>query len=77
VVLLPVDTLLRLSAVLAIHKNLRILFARAEDENAWLNSPNDAPVFAGQPPIDLVTNGTQDGLVLVRRYLDAWRGAGS
>ncbi len=73
-VLLPVDTLLRLSAVLGIHKNLRILFARTEDEDAWLKKPHDAPVFGGQPPIRLATNGTQDGLMLVRRYLDAWRG---
>jgi Antitoxin Xre/MbcA/ParS C-terminal toxin-binding domain len=73
-VLLPVDTLLRLSAVLGIHKDLRILFGRAEDEGAWLKKPHDAPVFGGQPPINLVTNGTQDGLMLVRRYLDAWRG---
>jgi hypothetical protein len=73
-VLLPVDTLLRLSAVLGIHKNLRILFARAEDEDAWLKKPNDAPVFGGQPPLNLLTSGTQDGLMLVRRYLDAWRG---
>ena len=73
-VLLPVDTLLRLSAVLGIHKNLRILFARTEDEAAWITKPNDAPVFGGQPPLSLMTSGTQDGLMLVRRYLDAWRG---
>jgi hypothetical protein len=73
-VLLPVDTLLRLSAVLGIHKNLRILFARPEDEDAWLKRPHDATVFGGQPPLNLLTSGTQDGLMLVRRYLDAWRG---
>jgi hypothetical protein len=73
-VLLPVDTLLRLSAVLGIHKNLRILFGRPEDEAAWLMKPHDAPVFGGQPPLNLITSGTQDGLMLVRRYLDAWRG---
>jgi hypothetical protein len=73
-VLLPVDTLLRLSAVLGIHKDLAILFGRPEDEGAWLQKPHDAPVFGGQPPINLVTSGTQDGLMLVRRYLDAWRG---
>ena len=60
--------------MLGIHKNLRILFARPEDEIAWLTNPNDAPVFGGQPPLNLVTSGTQDGLMLVRRYLDAWRG---
>ena len=73
-VLLPVDTLLRISAVLGIHKDLRILFARQEDEGAWLKKPHDAPMFGGQPPLSLATNGTQDGLMLVRRYLDAWRG---
>jgi hypothetical protein len=72
--LLPVDTLLRISAVLGIHKDLRILFARAEDEQAWLSKPHDAVVFGGQPPLALVVSGTQDGLLLVRRYLDAWRG---
>lgn len=73
-VLLPLDTLLRLSAVLGIHKDLNILFGRPEEQGAWLNNPHDAPVFGGQPPLALVTNGTQDGLMLVRRYLDAWRG---
>ena len=72
--LLPVDTLLRISAVLGIHKDLRILFGREEDERAWLTKPHDAPLFGGQPPLALVVNGTQDGLLLVRRYLDAWRG---
>src|SRR5580693_6133581 len=33
-VLLPVDTLLRISAVLGIHKDLRALFGREEDERA-------------------------------------------
>src|ERR1700682_2087241 len=65
-VLLPVDTLLRLSAVFGIHKDLRILFGRSEDEGAWLKKPHDAPVFGGQPPLNLVTSGNQDGLMLVR-----------
>ena len=73
-VLLPVDTLLRISAMLGIHKDLRILFGREEDERAWLTKPHDAPLFGGQPPLTLVVSGTQDGLMLVRRYLDAWRG---
>ena len=30
--------------------------------------------FGGQPPIALVSSGTQDGLMLVRRFLDAARG---
>lgn len=71
---LPLDTLLRISAVLGIHKALRILFARDEEALAWLYGANDGPLFGGQPPLTLAANGTQDGLMLVRRHLDAWRG---
>jgi len=73
-VLLSVDTLLRISAVLGIHKDLRILFGREEDERSWLTKPHNAPLFGGQPPLALVVSGTQDALMWVRRYLDAWRG---
>jgi hypothetical protein len=73
-VCLPLDTLLRLSAVLGIHKALQLIFARPGEDVAWLHAANDAPTFGGQPPMSLVTSGTQDGLLLVRRYLDAWRG---
>ena len=71
---LSVDTLLRISAVLGIWKALRILFDTDAEGVAWLSGPNDAPTFGGQPPMRLVTAGTQDGLMLVRRYLDGMRG---
>ena len=71
---LPTDTLLRISAVLGIHKALRILFASDQDAIRWLRDPHTALPFAGQPPIALVLGGTQDGLMLVRRFLDAARG---
>jgi hypothetical protein len=31
-------------------------------------------VFGGLPPLDLVTSGSQDGLLSVRRFLDGARG---
>lgn len=71
---LPVDTLLRISAVLGIHKALRILFSAEREGVDWLRGPHAALVFGGRPPIDLVTSGTQDGLLTVRRFLDAARG---
>lgn len=71
---LPVDTLLRISAVLGIHKALRILFQTEREGVEWLRGPHTALVFGGRPPIDLVTSGTQDGLLTVRRFLDAARG---
>jgi hypothetical protein len=72
---LPVDVLLRISGVLGVHKALRILFGGSKaEEVSWLRDPHDAPVFGGQPPMALLANGTQDGIMLVRRYLDAFRG---
>ncbi len=47
------------------------------DERAgirWLHTPNQAGVFGGHPPLQLVTSGLQDGLLTVRRFLDAARG---
>ncbi len=73
-VTLPTDTLLRISAVLGIHKALRILFASDAEGLRWLREPHAALPFAGQPPIALVLGGTQDGLMMVRRFLDAARG---
>jgi hypothetical protein len=31
-------------------------------------------VFGGRPPLELVTSGSQDGLLSVRRFLDGARG---
>ena len=35
---------------------------------------HNALVFGGRPPLDLVTSGSQDGLLSVRRFLDGARG---
>jgi uncharacterized protein (DUF2384 family) len=71
---LSADELIRISAVLGIYKDLKIIFSRDEDAARWLRSPNTGPVFGGQAPLALITSGTQDALMLTRRYLDAWRG---
>lgn len=71
---LPLDTLLRISAILGIHKALGILFIREREALAWLRSPHGGPLFGGQSPMALILSGTQDGILQVRRYLDAWRG---
>jgi hypothetical protein len=73
-VTLDADVLIRISAVLGIHLALGVLWATEAEGVAWLKTPHDAPVFGGRPPIELVTSGTQDGLMLVRRFLDAARG---
>lgn len=71
---LDVDTLTRLSAVLGIHQALGVLFDSASAQFAWLNGPHAAPLFGGQRPLDLVVSGSLDGLMQVRRFLDAARG---
>ncbi len=71
---LDLDVLLRISAVLGIHKALQILHLTEAAGVAWLRGPNDAPVFGGQPPLEVMTAGTQDALLTVRRHLDAARG---
>ena len=71
---LDVDVLLRISATLGIHQALSVLHSTEAAGLAWLRTPHGAPAFGGRPPIDLVASGTQDGLLIVRRFLDAARG---
>jgi len=71
---LDVDALMRLSAVLGIHQALGVLYPDEKAGIRWLNTPNQAGVFGGYPPLRLVTSGLQDGLLTVRRFLDAARG---
>lgn len=71
---LPVDTLLRISAVLGIHQALGLLFLTEREAVEWLRTSHKATVFGGKPPLELVVGGTQDGLLTVRRFLDAARG---
>jgi uncharacterized protein (DUF2384 family) len=71
---LDVDVLTRISAVLGIHQALGVLHDTERDAIAWLRGPHMATVFGGRPPIELVASGTQDGLLTVRRFLDAARG---
>ena len=71
---LDVDVLTRISAVLGIHQALGVLHGDEREGVAWLRGPHAATVFGGRPPLDLVTSGTQDGLLTVRRFLDAARG---
>ena len=71
---LPLDTLLRISGVLGIHKALGILFLNHDEAMTWLKGPHRGVVFGGQAPLEVMLSGAQDGILTVRRYLDAWRG---
>jgi hypothetical protein len=71
-VTLSKDTLIRISAVLGIHKLLTSLFIDPREALTWLQGTHNDIVFAGQSPLNLMLNGTQDDLLTVRRYLEAW-----
>lgn len=73
-VTLPLDTLLRISGVLGVHKSLSILFHDRAQALVWLKGAHRGTLFQGASPLDFMTEGAQDGIVSVRRYLDAWRG---
>ena len=68
------DTLERLSYVVGIYKALRILIPNDTLAHAWVTRENDAPMFAGQPPLKLMLTGKLADLYRVRAYLDATRG---
>ena len=71
---LDADVLIRISAVLGIHQGLGILFPTEQLGVEWLRNRHNAIVFGGRSPLDLVTSGSQDGLLSVRRFLDGARG---
>ena len=50
-----------------------MLYNSEEQGVAWLRGPHLAAVFGGRPPMELLTCGTQDGLLTVRCFLDAAR----
>lgn len=69
-----VDVLTRISAILGIHQALGILFPTEKLGVEWLRTQHAATIFGGRPPLDLITSGSQDGLLTVRRFLDGARG---
>lgn len=71
---LDVDVLTCISAVFGIHQALSVLFPSEQLGVEWLRTGHSAVVFGGRPPLDLVTCGTQDGLLTVRRFLEGARG---
>lgn len=71
---LPLDTLLRISGVLGVYKALEILFPKRDEAAAWLKGPHRGPSFGGQSPLAVMVGGGPEGIFLVRRHLDAWRG---
>ena len=67
------DLLERVGHLLAIHKNLRLLFPQDRDlAYRWMTSPNRA--FEGRTPVAVVHQWGFMGMLVVRAYLDRARG---
>ena len=46
------------------------------DTLTWLKGPHRGVDFGGQAPLEVMVAGAQDGILTVRRHLDAWRAGG-
>ena len=68
------DTLERLSYIVGIYKALQILIPDKRMADAWIKRENDAPIFGGHSPLQLMLTGQLADLYRVRAYLDANRG---
>jgi hypothetical protein len=67
------DMIERIGHLLAIHKNLRLLFPHNRDlAYAWMRTRNQA--FGGKTPVEVVMEAGFGGLLMVRSYLDRARG---
>ena len=67
------DLLERVGHLLAIHKNLRLLFPHDRDlAYAWMTTRNRA--FDGKTPVEIIGEWGFSGLLYVRAYLDLRRG---
>jgi hypothetical protein len=71
---LSYDTLMRISLVLGIYKDLQILYPEPDLADRWIKLPNSNPLFGGKPALTLMTDGGMDALHQVRRLLDGRRG---
>jgi len=67
------DMLDRAGNLLAIHKDLRLLFPENRDlAYAWMKTPNKR--FLGKTPVQMIADMGFPGLLYVRSYLDRARG---
>ncbi|HCS14005.1 MAG TPA: hypothetical protein DIW28_09545, partial [Zetaproteobacteria bacterium] len=63
----------RVGHILAIHKNLRLIFPQDRDlAYAWMTSRNRA--FEGRSPVEVIKDFGFLGMLMVRAYLDRNRG---
>ena len=66
------DALQRVSALLAIHKRLRLLFDREEQAYTWIERPNSHAPFNGMTPRSVMLCGHYDDLLMIAAFLDSF-----
>ncbi len=67
------DSIERAGHLLAIHKNLRLLFPHNRElAYHWMSTKNMA--FEGKTPVEVIHENGFAGLLMVRSYLDRMRG---
>ena len=67
------DGLTRASYLLGIYQSLHVILD-VGNADAWALRPNDAPLFDGKTPFDVIARGGILAMDRVRVYLDAVRG---
>ena len=67
------DRLTRISLLVGIFKALNILYSRRLAD-AWIQLPNENPMFGGLTPLAYMLKGGMPAMVRVRQLLDARRG---
>ena len=72
-VVLPKDTLERISYILGVYKALQVLVPDEQAADEWVKRPNAVPLFSGRSALDWMMSGQVSDLFLVRQYLDAER----
>jgi hypothetical protein len=71
---LSFDALTRISLVLGIYKALQVLYPESVFADRWMRMPNANAMFGGQTPMTFAAETGLDGLLQIRRLLDARRG---
>jgi hypothetical protein len=62
-------TLMRISSLITIYKNLHICFSD-DLADSWIKLANQSPIFASKAPVDYVLQNGQAGLAMVVRLLN-------
>jgi hypothetical protein len=63
------ETRERLSHLMGIHCELRMIFSEPERGYAWVRAANSA--FGGQSALEVMLGGEREDLVRIRRYLES------